>query len=126
VGEGSLGTPADALGALAVGAVNWSSDALEIYSSQGPTSDGRIKPDLVAPSAVKSVSYAPSIFDGTSAATPHVSGAAALILQANPDFGPDELINQLKSRAIPLGQTLPSNQFGVGRLTLGELGAAAQ
>lgn len=126
VGEGSLGTPADAHGALAVGAVNWSSNALEIYSSQGPTSDGRIKPDLVGPSAVKNASYAPSIFDGTSAATPHVSGAAALLLQANPTFGPDELMSQLKSRAVPLGQSSPSNQFGVGRLSLGELGAAAQ
>lgn len=126
VGEGSLGAPADARGALAVGAVNWSNDVLEIYSSQGPTSDGRIKPDLVAPSAVKNVSYAPSIFDGTSAAAPHVSGAAALILQANPNFGPNDLINYLKSRAIPLSQTVPDNRFGVGRLTLGEPNAATQ
>jgi hypothetical protein len=56
VAEASLGTPADARGAFTVGAVHGSDDSLEPYSSQGPTSDGRIKPDLVGPSAVKNAS----------------------------------------------------------------------
>jgi subtilisin family serine protease len=119
VGEGSLGTPADARGAFTVGAVNWANDVLEPYSSQGPTRDGRIKPDMVAPSAVKSAAYAPSIFDGTSAATPHISGAAALILQADPAYTPDEVINLLTNQAIKLGDGSLSNQFGAGRLNLG-------
>lgn len=120
VGASSLGTPADAHGAFTVGAVNWSNDVLEPYSSQGPTSDGRIKPELVAPSAVKNASYAPSIFDGTSAAAPHVAGAAALTLQAFPDFSPDDIMNFLESRAIELGSAGPDNQFGAGRLNLGD------
>lgn len=103
-----------------MGAVHWSNDALEPYSSQGPTNDGRIKPDLVAPSAVKNASYAPGIFDGTSAATPHVAGAAALALQAFPDYTPDDLVNFLESRAIELGHSGPDNQFGAGRLNLGD------
>jgi subtilisin family serine protease len=57
VPDGSLGTPADARGGLAVGATYWENDRLERFSSQGPTSDGRIKPDLVAPDGVKGVSY---------------------------------------------------------------------
>jgi subtilisin family serine protease len=110
---------ADAQGAFAVGAVNWANDALEPYSSQGPTSDGRIKPDMVAPSAVKSASYS-LFFDGTSAATAHVAGAGALIRQAFPDFGPDDITALLQSRAIKLGPTPANNQFGAGRLNLGQ------
>ncbi|MFN8456989.1 MAG: S8 family serine peptidase [Anaerolineae bacterium] len=118
VATNSLGTPADAQGAFAVGAVNWANDVLEPYSSQGPTSDGRIKPDLVAPSAVKNASYSP-FFDGTSAAAPHVAGAAALALQAFPDYTPAELVNLLQSRAKKLGDGTLNNTFGAGRLNLG-------
>ncbi|MBN1220115.1 MAG: S8 family serine peptidase [Anaerolineae bacterium] len=119
VAEHSLGNPADAQGAFAVGAVNWADDVLEAYSSQGPTSDGRIKPDLSAPSVVDSRSYAPEAFDGTSAAAPHVSGAAALILEAFPELTPAELAAFLQEQAIDLGDSGPDNAFGVGRLNLG-------
>lgn len=119
VPERSLSSPSDARGAFAVGAVYWADDVLEYYSSQGPTADGRIKPDLTAPSVVDSASYAPEAFDGTSAATPHVSGAAALVLQAFPDASPDEIAAFLQERAIDLGPAGPDNAFGVGRLSLG-------
>ncbi len=45
----STPTPGDAAGAIAVGAVNWRGDRFKGYSSQGPSDDGRLKPDLVAP-----------------------------------------------------------------------------
>jgi subtilisin family serine protease len=115
----SLSSPSDAAGAFAVGAVNWADDVLEFYSSNGPTADGRIKPDLSAPSVVDSASYAPEAFDGTSAAAPHVAGAAALVRQAFPDFSPDEVAAFLQERAIDLGPPGPDNGFGVGRLSLG-------
>lgn len=120
VAERSLSSPADAKGAFAVGAVNWADDVLEPYSSQGPTADGRIKPDLAAPSVVDSASYAPDAFDGTSAATPHVAGAAALILQAFPDASPDDLAAFLQEHSKDLGQPGPDNAFGAGRLSLGQ------
>jgi subtilisin family serine protease len=119
VAEYSLSNPADARGAFAVGAVHWSDDALENYSSHGPTTDGRTKPDLAAPSVVDSASYTPEAFNGTSAATPHVAGAAALILQAFPDYSPDQIAAFLQERAIDLGPTGPDNTFGGGRLNLG-------
>ncbi len=125
VPEQSLSSPSDAQGAFAVGAVNWADDVLEVYSSQGPTADGRIKPDLAAPSVVDSASYAPDAFDGTSAATPHVAGAAALVLQAFPDASPDELATFFQERAVDLGAAGSDNTFGAGRLSLGEEPAGA-
>ncbi|MFL7807331.1 MAG: S8 family serine peptidase, partial [Anaerolineae bacterium] len=64
VAEHSLCSPADAVGALAVGATEYRDDSLATYSSQGPSNDGRLKPDISAPAGVSSASYAPHVFDG--------------------------------------------------------------
>jgi subtilisin family serine protease len=123
--EASLSSPSDARGAFAVGAVHWADDVLEPYSSNGPTADGRIKPDLSAPSVVDSASYAPEAFTGTSAAAPHVAGAAALLLEAFPDFSPDQVAEFLQARAVDLGPAGSDNAFGAGRLNLGATPADA-
>ena len=63
VAENSIGSPADARGAMSVGAVHWDEYDLgrvAYYSSRGPTTDGRFKPELVAPSGVSTVSYGES------------------------------------------------------------------
>lgn len=113
---GSLGSPADAGGALAVGATNWYDNVLEPYSSQGPTSDGRTKPDLTGPARVSTATF--GSFDGTSAAAPHVAGAAALALSAFPNLDVLALRDFLTTRALDAGPPGPDNIFGAGRLNL--------
>src|SRR5262249_19545775 len=86
---GSIVDPATSPNALAVGALCWQNNSLEFYSSQGPTIDGRTKPDISAQDSMSSVTYGPfdgscpSGFAGTSAASPTMVGAAALVKQAN-------------------------------------------
>ena len=116
--EYSVTTPGDARSSLTVGAVNWSDDALEDYSSRGPTSDGRLKPEIAAQAGVSSAAYG-STWVGTSASTPHVSGAAALVLQIFPAYTPQQVTEFLLSRSIDLGPGGPDNGFGYGRLNLG-------
>jgi len=112
---GSITIPADSKVALTVGAVDWSDDSYHTYSSRGPTADGRIKPDLVAPSGVANVTY--ERFYGTSAAAPHVAGALALLKMKTP-FTMRQLEQILLERALELGPTGPDNRFGQGRLKL--------
>ena len=121
--EGSTLSPATARGAWAVGAIRSTlfSDKLEPYSSQGPTADGRVKPDFAAPAAVSTRAYGPGGFAGTSAATPHVAGAAALVLSFNPALTVDEVRVFLEKRARPLGTPGKNNQYGVGGVDLGLL-----
>lgn len=119
VPEGSILTPADARGALAVGAIsvrNWNNGPQEPFSSQGPTSDGRIKPDIAGPDGVSS--FALTYFSGTSASAPHVTGAAALLLSQHPNWTADQLQSALEAQAIDMGIPGKDNIYGAGRLDL--------
>ena len=117
--ETSISMPAESSLVLGIGATHWETDELEAYSGQGPTLDGRLKPDLAAPSVV-SIAASENPFNGTSAAAPHAAGAAALVLEAYPDFTPGQVFDFLKSRAVDLGAEGPDAQFGYGRLWLGD------
>ena len=119
---GSLGIPSDARGALSVGAIHhyqWDLGTVASYSSRGPTADGRIKPDLVAPSGVTTASYGVGrLFGGTSAAAPHVAGAAALLKSANPALSRDDLWQALVEATVDLGAPGKDDSTGYGKLVL--------
>ena len=118
VSSNSLLEPADNPGVLTVGAVPWNDTGnIESFSSQGPTDDGRIKPDIVAPDGVSNVTF--GSFFGTSAAVPHVSGAAALVKQWHPEWDQDEVREFLLSRAIDIDEPGLDNVTGHGLLDLG-------
>jgi hypothetical protein len=117
VAGGSVPTPGDAAGALTVGAVKWTGTSVEPYSSQGPTDDGRPKPDLVGPTYVTSNPEWPGTA-GTSAATAHVAAAAALLRQARlasgAPAGPADLRATLAATALDLGPDGPDPVYGAG------------
>lgn len=117
-----------------------STDALSGFSSRGPVAGAaRVRPDLSAPGS--SVRSAQRISDsaygtsnGTSMATPHVAGAAALIMQANPNLkgDPEAVAEILRSTATTTGvgtgnaqtcggtpiTTWPNYMVGHGRLNV--------
>jgi minor extracellular serine protease Vpr len=79
------------------------------FSSGGPTDfEHRLKPDISAPGAQVLSSTLPefagspfAVFDGTSMATPHIAGAAALLLQRHPGWTPKQVKSALMSTAAP-------------------------
>lgn len=119
VPEGSIGIPADAKGAIAVGATKYTDDKLESFSSQGPTLDGRVKPDLAAPDGVSTATYGKNDFYGTSAAAPHAAGAAALLKSLYPSWDASRIQAHLEGLAKDLGRYGKDNQYGAGRVSLG-------
>ncbi|MCQ2276901.1 MAG: S8 family serine peptidase [Bacteroidales bacterium] len=92
-----LVTPADAENVLSVGAVS-SLEKLESYSSFGPTADGRRKPNVVAcgHDMVADVKGNYKYYQGTSFATPLVSGFAACVKQMHPDWTVAQLIEEIE------------------------------
>ena len=91
-----------------------------ITGGEGPTTDERLKPDISAPTGVSGYSYGSEGFDGTSAACPHVAGAAALVWQAHPEFTRQDTVNFLLEYAVDLGPAGPDTGYGYGRLQLPE------
>ena len=122
----SLGDLADVAAVLTVAAVDVDVPFVrEEYSSEGPTNGpggvpngGFLKPNLAAFANVSTASYGLRGFNGTSAATPHVAGAAALVLNAYPSASPGEVQDYLQTRAVNQGVPGPDSQFGYGRLRL--------
>ncbi|WP_460889617.1 S8 family peptidase [Promicromonospora xylanilytica] len=120
--EGSLGSPGTADAALTVGAVD-DGDVRADFSSYGPrVGDHAIKPDLTAPGvgivAARSQqsggdgSYVS--MNGTSMATPHVAGAAAILKGAHPELTGEQLKSALVSSAADIDA--PAYEVGTGRL----------
>ncbi len=113
----TLGAPADGDSVMAIGSVT-SSGARSSFSSVGPTSDGRIKPDLMAMGSNDYVACNSSNScysdwgSGTSWSCPLAAGAAALLLQVSPNLTPMQLASVLKNTAS--NSTSPNNLYGWG------------
>ena len=109
-----IDVPADAVGVIAVGAVD-ATGVKALFSSLGPTSDGRIKPDVSA-LGVSSVVFSSSgccyVGDGTSFACPLVAGLVADLRQMNPQFSAQEIYNQVISMGTQYAH--PDNFLGYG------------
>ncbi len=126
VQEGSLVPPADASGAVATAALHVQTFALEPYSSKGPTNGpggaltgGSVKPDLSGYANVSCNAYGANQCSGTSAASPHVGGAAALVLSGYPSFTGAQVRSYLETNAQDMGPSGKDNDYGFGRLRLG-------
>ena len=110
-----LTAPADADSIISVGAVS-STGVLASFSSVGPTSDGRTKPDVVAQgistygATVQPTGYIST--QGTSLSTPLAAGAAALVLSAHPELTPLQVRDALRNTAS--NASTPDNNIGWG------------
>ncbi len=114
--ETSVGSPADGRNVIAVGALSQMYQILP-SSSRGPTVDGRVKPDIVAPSGISTTSLdgGYTVMEGTSAASAAVAGTMALLNQAYPGV-PSEVLRQIiLNRAVDMSPS-PDNTYGYGRL----------
>ncbi|UCD17435.1 MAG: S8 family peptidase, partial [Candidatus Zixiibacteriota bacterium] len=106
--------PADGFGVMAIGAVD-SLGEVFAYSSSGPTRDGRIKPELAAMGVDVYAAYFTGGYSrqtGASMAAPLAAGAAALILQANPDWSPLDLREAMLQSGDRYNN--PDNLYGYG------------
>jgi len=127
-GASTVGSPGCARRVITIGAsvsAPGAVDSIADFSSRGPTSDGRVKPDLAFPGVdivscrAQGTSMGTPVDErytrasGTSMATPHATGVVALLLQAFPDLTPEDVKVRLMRAARSLG--LEPNTQGRGR-----------
>ena len=110
-----ISAPADADSVISVGAVNSEGD-IAYFSSHGPTYDGRIKPEVCARGVstwcVNANSDSYRTASGTSLSAPLVSGAAAVILSAHPDWTPMQVREAMMMTSDRVDT--PDNDYGYG------------
>ncbi len=119
---GSIVIPGDAEKVITVGAIDNAGDIFE-KSSRGPAENGDIKPDIVTlgvdvVSALAGSKDDYSSMSGTSMAVPQVSGAAALLLEAQPNLEPADIKRILLKTSDDLGPQGPDNIYGFGALNI--------
>jgi subtilisin family serine protease len=132
-GRGSVGSPGSAASAITVAASSSASTAsgdtrIASFSSSGPTPYGLLlKPSVTAPGLNVASSTAKNegsweVADGTSAATPHVAGAAALLRQLHPSWNVTQIKSALVLTGTPVrtskGRELSPLREGGGRISL--------
>ncbi len=124
--EGTIGCPGCARKAFTIGASD-KSDRIASFSSRGPTPILQVKPDVTAPgvsicaaqwanawASRECIDNEHTSISGTSMAAPHVSGAAALVMQAHPTWTVEEVAAALKETAIDIGEPILTQ--GTGRI----------
>lgn len=118
--ESSILDPACAEGAIAVAAISqnfYESGPQEYFSSQGPTSDGRPKPEIAAPDSCDSYAYGP--WQGTSQAAPFAAGVCAIIKSRFPSYTVDDIKNYLFTNCtVDLGDPGRDNIYGYGKIVM--------
>ncbi|MFG2591383.1 S8 family serine peptidase [Streptomyces sp. NPDC048438] len=125
-GPESISAPGAAASALTVAATD-KQDQLASFSSTGPLADsGGMKPDIAAPGVDITAARSQEMTDGgeglyrtisgTSMATPHVAGAAAIVAQQHPDWTGAQLKEHLTSTAKGLEDGYSPYEVGTGRL----------
>ena len=125
-GPETISTPAAAASALTVAATD-KEDNLAWFSSTGPLAfSGGMKPDISAPGVDITAARSQDMTDGgeglyrtisgTSMATPHVAGAAAILAQQHPDWTGAQIKQQLMSSAKALADWYSPYEVGTGRL----------
>jgi serine protease AprX len=127
-GAKTLTTPADAEGVIVVGATGDDGQAVEDYSSRGPTADRRTRPHLVAPGGHAGTGLVGLLAGGgvgdigwgTSYAAPHISGLLALVLERNPELSPTAQRDALIKACVKLPR-VAKNLQGAGLVDLAKL-----
>ncbi|WP_439377423.1 S8 family serine peptidase [Amycolatopsis lexingtonensis] len=122
----SVSNPAAADAALAVASVS-KKDVLSPFSSRGPRiGDGAAKPDVAAPGEAITAAWPGGGYqalNGTSMATPHVAGSAAILAQQHPDWTADRLKAALTSTAAQVDAGAAA--VGTGRVDVARATATA-
>jgi serine protease AprX len=138
----NIRTPGDVPAVITVGATTHD-DVYAYFSSYGPVTwqdispwydypypPGLIKPDVSAPgyqiTSVRGITGGYSVMSGTSMATPHVAGFAALILQVDPNLTNAQVRIWMEDYALDLGTPGKDNDYGSGRIRCYETVSAMQ
>ena len=114
-GAGMIAAPADAPGSLTVGAVD-SNGNYASFSSIGPSSDGRVKPDVMAKgqgSAVITTNGNISTSNGTSFSSPIMAGAVTSLWQAFPERTNAEIMQFVRESAHLFNAPTPQMGYGI-------------
>jgi len=109
-----IGSPADADSILTVGAVD-PQGIITNFSSRGPSSDGRIKPDICAQGKDVICQYPSGEYigvAGTSFSSPLIAGMAACLWQANPEASNIQIIESIRQSASQYSN--PDGEYGYG------------
>ncbi len=118
------GSHSDVVAVGAIGANYYDAGPQEYFSSQGPTTDGRPKPDVAAPDSCDSFAY--GYWQGTSLSSPYAAGVCALIKGRFPTFSNSEITDYLYTKCtVDLGDPGRDNVYGWGKVVLPNFGEIA-